>query len=129
MIEEKVIALLVNDVGVAALAGSRVYPGVIPQASPLPAIAINVVSAVPVYSDDGEDGIEGTRLQVDSYGDTYRSAKLLARAVKAVLSAYQGDVIEYGSVEGEDDAQEEALGAEPIRYRTRVDFEIAWRSI
>jgi len=55
--EEALIAKLLADAGVSALVGTRIYPGVRPQAGPLPAIVFNLISATPSYSDvEGRDG-------------------------------------------------------------------------
>jgi hypothetical protein len=90
--EEAIIARLLADSGVAAIASTRVFPGARPQASALPAIVLNRVSGGPLYADDGEVGLEQGRIQIDCWADTYSGAKLLARAVTACLSAFDGTV-------------------------------------
>lgn len=120
MIEE-VIAILL-DTGAT---GSRVYPVRLPQASPMPAIVVTTISNIPVYSDDGESGLSSGRVQVDCWGDTYSSAKTVARAVKASLSAYQGGIFQNVLLDAERDLSESGSNSSEYRFRTSLDF-IVW---
>ena len=124
--EEALIAKLLADVGVAALVSTRVYVGARPQASLLPAIVVNVVSAIPSYSDDGEDGIEDARVQIDCWGETYSSAKLVSRAVKTALSAFDGIVsgitFRFISLDLEHDLRESGADTADFPFRTSLDF-------
>ena len=123
---EALIAKLLADSGVLALVATRVYPGVRPQAEPLPAIVYNMISANPSYSDDGEDGIEEARIQLDCWGVTYSSAKTVARAVKAALSAFGGTVsgvrFRYITLGLEHDIQEPGANSASYPFRTSLDF-------
>ena len=127
--EEAVISLLLDDAGVAALVSTRVYPGSRVQGSALPAVVINRVSGAPVYTDDGESGLSQARLQVDCWGTTYSSAKGVARAVKAVLSAYNGAVddavFQNVLLDAERDLREGGGNASEYPFRTGLDF-IFW---
>ena len=88
--EEALIAKLLATTAITTLVSNRIFVGARPQASTLPAIVVNRVSGAPLYSDDGEDGLEESRFQIDCWGSTYSSAKGLARAVRGALSAFQG---------------------------------------
>ena len=124
--EEALIAKLLADSGVSALVGTHIHPGVRPQAGPLPAIVFNMISANPSYSDDGEDGIEEARIQLDCWGATYSSAKTVARAVKAAVSAFGGTVsgvrFRYITLGLEHDIQETGANAASYPFRTSLDF-------
>lgn len=128
--EEAVIAKLLATAGVAALVGTRIYPGSRPQASALPAVVMTVISKTPSYSDDGEDGIAEARVQLDCWGATYSSAKTLARAVTAALSAFGGTasgvVFHYIALDLEHDIQEPGSGAQSYPFRTSLDFLVTY---
>lgn len=130
--EEAVIRKLLGTGGVTALVSTRVYPGVRPQGSPLPAIVLNVISGVPSYSDDGEDGIEDDRIQIDCWGATYSSAKSVARSAISALSAFRGTVngvvFKYISVDGHRDSRETGTNAAEYLYRTSLDFIVTFNN-
>lgn len=127
--EESFIARLLADGPVAAIVGTRIYPGARPQGSALPAIVINNISGSPVYDDQGEAGLFSARMQVDSWGLTYSAAKLLARAVKNCLSGFVGTqgAIDFRNVlvEVERDLRETGSNEAQYEFRTGIDF-IVW---
>ncbi len=126
MLEEAILSRLLADTAVAAAVGTRITPVVRAQASPLPAITFTTISAIPSYSDDGEDGIREDRMQIDCWGSSYTSAKQTARAVVNSLSAFGGDVgaqhIRYITLDIEHDLQEGGSNASEYLYRTSLDF-------
>lgn len=126
--EEALIAKLLATGGVTSLVGNRVYPVSRPQASALPAITLATVSNVPVYTNDGEAGIAEVRTQIDCWGVTYGSAKTVARAVKASLSAFFGTVgsvtFQYVLLDGERDSRESGSNAPEYLFRTQLDFRV-----
>lgn len=82
--------VLIQDPGVAALAGDRVYSEVLPQAPRLPAVVFIEVSAEEDYSLDGPTGVRALRFQVDSWAVKREEATALGLAVRAVLSGHAG---------------------------------------
>jgi hypothetical protein len=129
--EEAIIARLLADDGVAAIVGTGVYPGSRPQNSPLPAAVLNRISGGPLYADDGEVGLQQGRIQVDCWAETYTGAKLLARAVTASLSAFDGTVgttvFEFIELENERDLREGGSDAAAYPFRTALDFVVLAR--
>ena len=127
--EEALIARLLADSGVAAVVGTRVFPGARPQASALPAIVLNRISGGPEYADDGEVGLEQGRIQIDCWAATYSEAKLLARAVTACLSAFEGTVggttFQFIALDIERDLREGGSNADAYPFRTALDF-LVW---
>lgn len=128
--EEALIAKLLATTAIAALVGTRIYPGAKPQGSALPAIVCNLISALPSYSDDGEDGIREDRIQIDCWAETYTAAKLTARAVVAALSAFQGTVsgitFQYITLDLEHDLTESGANAADYPFRTSLDFNVVY---
>lgn len=88
--EEALIAILLAAAGVTTLTGDKVYPGVRPQGSALPAIIFNRISGRPGYVMSGPDGSSESRVQIDAYADSYAATKALARAVRSTLSGLRG---------------------------------------
>lgn len=131
--EESVIARLLADAAVAALASVHVYPGARPQGSPLPALVVNKISGAPVYDDQGEAGLFSARVQVDSWGDTYTAAKQLARAVKTCLSGFVGTQgatsFRNVLVDAERDLRETGSNEAQYEFRTSVDFIVWFREV
>lgn len=127
--EEGIIAKLLATSGVTALVSTRVYPGRRPQASALPAIDLGSISGAPVYSNDGETGLARARVEINCWGETYTSAKTLARAVKAALSAFFGEAggvsFQYILLDTERDMSETGSNQAEYLYRTSLDF-IVW---
>ena len=82
-------ALLLGDTTVTQLSGGRVYPLVLPEDAPQPAIVYGTVGG---NGDQQLDGI-GTRrlrMQIDCYASRYKDAESLRTAVCAVLDTAQG---------------------------------------
>ncbi len=130
--EAALIARLLGTAGVASLVGARVYPGSRPQGDQLPGIVLNWISGAPVYTDDGEAGLSSARVQIDCWGDTYSSAKDVAQAVRASLSAFLGTVsgvtFQNILIEDERDDREKGLNDAEYLYRTNIDFIIWYES-
>jgi hypothetical protein len=124
--EEALIALLIGDGGLAALVGARVHGGSRPQGSGLPAVVIARIGGAPLYSDEGEVGLDQARMQVDCWGESYASAKLTARAVRRVLSGFEGTVggitIQFIMLDAERDFREGGANSAEYLFRTTLDF-------
>jgi hypothetical protein len=127
--EEGVIAKLLATSGVTSLVSTRISPGRRPQAGALPSISVNSISGAPVYTDDGEAGLAYGRIEIDCWAETYSSAKAVARAVKAALSAFVGEAggitFQYILMDAERDFSEGGGNAAEYLYRTNLDF-IVW---
>ena len=97
--------------------------------SALPAVVLTRISGGPLYADDGEVGLEQARIQVDCWAETYAAAKLLARAVAACLSAFEGTVgatvFQFIELDIEQDLREGGGNAAAYPFRTALDF-LVW---
>lgn len=129
--EENLIARLLANAGVAAIVGTRVYPGARPQGSALPALVLNKISGAPVYDDEGEAGLLTARMQIDAWGITYTAAKLLARAVRDCLSGLVGTqgTIAFRNVliDVERDTRETGANEFQYEYSASTDYIIWFR--
>jgi hypothetical protein len=91
MIETDVAALLLADVGVAAIADNRVTPGYLTYDGKFPAIAIRRAAGASSYTFGG--GSEAsTVLDVVCWGPGWTVARQLAEAARVCLDTYSGDV-------------------------------------
>jgi len=127
--EEALRAHLIGDTAIAALIGARIFPVSRAQGSALPALTYQVISGAPLYADDGETGLSEGRVQIDCWGETYTSAKGLARAVTDRMSAFHGTVsgvaFQYMLLDTEQDLRETGSNAAEYLFRTSLDF-IIW---
>ena len=90
IIEEALSAYLLAHASVAALAGTRGYPNVVPQEVALPNWAYQRISGPELMDHGGNAKLESGRFQFTCHGDEYRDAKNLARAIRAALRGYRG---------------------------------------
>lgn len=90
--EEGLIALLLGTAAIADQIDDRLYPGVRPQGSPLPALVLNVFPRPPQYTHQGACRVGEDRIQVDALAATYTEMRALRRVVRARLSGFKGVV-------------------------------------
>lgn len=76
-------ALRTRVMAAVTAAGTRVYWGVRPQNSALPAIVLSTVSDVRSQNMDGFDGYQAKRVQFDCYATTYTQAIEMREALIA----------------------------------------------
>ena len=85
-LESGVRYVLTDDTDVAALVGTRVYSGILPQNPTYPAVTIQ-----PITEDDNNTlasrpALRWARLQIDAWAETYAGAKDLHDKVRAALN-------------------------------------------
>lgn len=132
MMEEAIIHRLLNDAALVSLVANRVFPGEREQGSALPAVVIHLVDGNPIYTDDGDTGLQNDLLQIDCWASTYKTAKQVQRAVENSLSAFHGieDGVEFETVLINDRRDFPELGRNLPGYprRSSVDFNIWYRN-
>jgi hypothetical protein len=132
MIEEAVISYLLDNMGVKAVVGNRVFPVSRPQGSSLPAITAHRIDGAPLQADEGLLGLEPVRMQFDCWGANYSAAKTAARAVISAINAFDGNMgsvaVSLVELEAERDLpRETGINASEYLFRTSLDFTI-WHS-
>jgi len=99
--EQVVYTLLAADAGVAAIVGTRIYPGALPQRTILPALVYSHVDTVDLEPIDAQAGglIALGRIQVNALVNDdpsgvsgYAQLKALGEAVRAALSFASGSI-------------------------------------
>ena len=114
--EEAITALL------AGVASGRRYWGRAPQSAARPFIVLNRIDGQRSYTTQAPTNHVASRVQVDCYGDTYTSAKGIARAATAVLSGYSGGIIQGIFVDGERDLPASDAGEVNHLFRVSIDI-------
>lgn len=128
MIEEAIISHLLLDSDVSDLVAARIYPSLRPQGQPLPAITLQRIDGAPLFTDDGNAGLEPIRLQFDCWARTYKSAKLTARAVIAALNGFDGPMNAVNCLWVELDAERDMPtegGTNVVEYPQRVSLDFS----
>lgn len=87
----QVIEWLTADANFTKLAGRRLYPGVLPQGSVLPAVVYNVIDDLPLNTLQGSGGLRNVHLQLDVYDKSYLKAQEVGKAANAVLGSLAVD--------------------------------------
>jgi hypothetical protein len=116
MIELLFAALLQSSAPVAALCGKRIYPLLIPQDSPMPAVDYSFVggSATATLT---TTGVQRYRVEVNCWGTTYSDAVTLRAAVIAALNGYLDTNMSIQLIQPRDFFDHELL-----QYRAMVEF-------
>ncbi len=87
---EAIRAALVGDAAVGTLVGAKVFASKATQGTPAPYIVCRIISDIDenTLAEEGNH-LVNSRVQIDCYGSTEKSAAAVARAVKAVLVALE----------------------------------------
>ena len=128
-LHEGLTALLTGDAALIALVGARIHWGRQPEIQRVhPYITLTIVSEPQGHTLDGPDGVSGTLVQADAWGESYTSALAAAQAVRARLAGYRGTVagcVFHGVFgEGGRDLPGD-LGDRPI-YGISADYRCMW---
>lgn len=89
-IEEAIQGLIVADVTVQALVGTRVYPDQAPESSAYPRIVYQQAERQPVMTMQGPVASNKYTLDLEINARTKSSAKAVAKAVRDLLLGYRG---------------------------------------
>lgn len=77
---------LIDNAGVSALVGQRVYWVERPQSSTLPAITLQIISEDRPQHMKGFTGLDWARVQIDAWALSYGEAKGIVEAVIAAIA-------------------------------------------
>lgn len=128
--EEQLKARLRAMAGLAALVGTRIWPLVRPQGSDLSALTFQVISTERGYTHDGAIGLTRSRVQFDSYGESYGDAKLVSRAlIDGIEPEATVDGIRFvrAFLAGERDLSiTDVAGGDKV-FRNSLDFFVWWQ--
>jgi len=120
--EEEFRALLTGSAAVTAICGNRIEYGGNAQGAAYPRIALYTIGDNEDHNMKGPDGLSVGRVQVDCYATTYGGAKLLGRAVRAVLDGYKGGNFQGVFHAGTRDTTEGGSNEADRPFRSSLDF-------
>jgi hypothetical protein len=89
LIEAGIVTLLLDDAGIAALIGTRMYAVLVPETTVYPCLSYQVVSSVSQYTVDRKE-FGQKRIQFDCWASLYSDAENLKQALRNRLTAYSG---------------------------------------
>jgi hypothetical protein len=92
-------AFLLADTAIAALVGTRVYPVIVPQGAPYPAITIRKISGIRYGHLRGPASLVRPRYQIDAIADggtaaAYRQSQALGTLIRQRLEAFDGVMVD-----------------------------------
>ena len=121
--EAALIANLLASVGITALVSTRINWSRRPQGEALPAIVLHRIDGTPDVHHGGASGLGVSRVQVDCWGASYGSAKAVARAVEAAVTAqtFTQGVIRFDVILIADERDSTSDETTPI-FRTSLDL-------
>ena len=126
-LETSLFAFVTTDAVVGPLiAGTRMYPGKLPQTPVMPSLTYNRITSTQEYELEGDEvDVRPSRFQIDAWDDGYDGMTILAEAVRTRLSGYIGvmgaDVVQFIEIEDMIDNYE----TETELWRRIIDF-IVW---
>ena len=131
-LEEGLFAYLTAVPGIAAQAGTRVYPAPAPEDPTYPLIVYQRISTVRVRSMTGPSQLAQARMQINAHAATYATAKTLADELRNALDGYQGVMgtvpVSGSFLEDDADAPDVSPEVEGNRvYSVHMDFMIAYQ--
>lgn len=89
-IDEWLAVALPANAGIAAIAGTRIWNGEVPDYDAIPAVSYFAVTGDPDYTLSGANGFRRVRIQITCFADDVLVGNALARAVETLLSGYRG---------------------------------------
>jgi hypothetical protein len=118
-------AKVLADPAVAELVGARMYPLILAQKCPFPALVYSILNTPIERSLDGPSGLVHPGFQIECYAEIHAGARTLADAVRVLLDGFSG-VLEGDTViqwiRCLDDR--DRFGEETPVYCTVLDFEV-----
>lgn len=90
-IEQAIINQLLATPAIVTLVGQKIYYiGRTPQNVTMPYIVIQSIDDIPDHSHDGYSNLKTTRIQVNSFDDSYLGCKAVDAAIFAALDGFTG---------------------------------------
>ena len=133
-LEDVIFDRLAEIPGVRGRVGSRIYRGIRPQGTPLPAITFQRISTTPVNSAEGQGSTIFARFQIDCWAATQSFCRDLADAVRGNGSTGLGGWTRLGSgapllsmvhlMTDTDQPEPPGAGDEKPIWRIRQDYHV-----
>ena len=121
--EAALLAYLVANAGVS----TRVAWGLMPQGTDYPYIVLRVISAPPEYQHSGDTGYTEYRVQIDSYGKTYKEARDLNTTIRNLISGKRFATIDGAFLLNVRDLNEDDQSSGEQIFRKAADYQINYK--
>lgn len=121
------VAYLNGYSALTALIGNRLYPGLLPQSVPLPAITYQRISRAPASVRSGRDLLVASRYQFNINGRVYADVDAISTQLKLALQAYTRTAaprVDRIFIDNERDDDEPAF--DDLNYYRRIVDAIIW---
>jgi hypothetical protein len=126
--EEALLALLRGSASVTALVPTaRINWRRHPQGQPWPGIVLHAINDRDEYAIADVADLSEARVQIDCWATTYGQAKAISRAVRALLSGYQGGVFYQMRLNGARDARSTGTNEPDDPAGVSLDFTFHYR--
>ncbi len=126
MIEQSLRDHLVDTAAVAALIGTRIYPGRLPQDVTFPAVSYQRITGGEENTHSGA-GPARALVQIDCWSDdTYGEALSVAEAVRAALSSHRGPMGSARDVTARISNQMDLPEPEPALWRRMIEVALIY---
>jgi len=93
-LETALVYMMCNDEDISAIVGVKVFPVIISRSALLPVITYQLIDSDYDYTLDGSINLVRCRYQLNCWAVTYKVARQLGNAVKALFDAYSGTVLD-----------------------------------
>lgn len=123
--DEALHALLLANAALTARVGQRVFWGEAKQGEALPAVVLNIISAVDHAHMSG-GGYIVYRVQIDCIGVDRPAARLVSRDVTAAINRTRNGSIRFVQSDGERETVGDAAGQRA--FVVQQDYLITWRA-
>ena len=126
-IEESMVAYLATVTAVTTLVGTRVYPCALPQDPVLPAVVYQRTGATRDRSGSGPTNLVEATYMLTVWGETYSSAKAVARVVRDALDGAAGpwSGVELGLAQADDTRDD--YNSDLFLYGAAVELTIQYK--
>jgi hypothetical protein len=126
-LEEVLFTHLTGFAGLSALVAARVYPLLLPQVPTYPALTYQRIDSPHEGVMGGATDIARTRVQVDSWAETYAEAKAVATQVRLALDNWESEAVSPAIINAAFDTDGDIYEEEVGIYRVRADYLILHR--
>ncbi len=128
-IEAILNSLLKEDINIAAIVSTRVYPNIILQGAAMPALTYQQISGLRDEVMDSPTGLVNSRFQINCWSDTYSETRDLANAVRIRFDGLSGifNGLKIAAILAIDESEipQFPAGEDVIkRYGKRIDYNI-----
>jgi hypothetical protein len=139
MLSEGLWGLLSSTDSITALIGtpdtrsdhtSGIFPVLMPNATPMPALVISQIAGGGDNTMDGASGLRTARIQFTAHGSNYLQSKTLAKAVRDLLDGIKTTCSDDDRTEidlGEVVVELDAFQVAPFEYQTPLDIQFWFR--